>query len=173
MGGATALSLALDRPDLVFGLVLISPSLGGWDWSDEWNTYWDRIVAAACGGDMAYAKQLWAAHPMFAASLETPGVADAFHAAVERFAGRQWITDPKSPSPPDVERLHGLQPPTLLLSGGRDAPDLQLIADIIETAAPDVRRIHAPEAGHLLHQENPDECAAQIAAFLDSVSPGA
>jgi 2-succinyl-6-hydroxy-2,4-cyclohexadiene-1-carboxylate synthase len=49
-----------------------------------------------------------------------------------------------------------------LLTGACDLPDFRLIADIIEAAAPDIRRIDYAGAGHMLPLERPSEVAAAI-----------
>ena len=67
---------------------------------------------------------------------------------------------------PDVERLHRLNAPTLLLTGGRDFADLLLMAELIAACGQDVRRIDRPALGHMLHVEDPAGCAEEIAGHL-------
>ena len=40
MGGAVALNFALDHPQRVRRLVLISPAITGWEWSEDWRALW-------------------------------------------------------------------------------------------------------------------------------------
>jgi pimeloyl-ACP methyl ester carboxylesterase len=108
MGGGIALSFALDHPARVRSLVLVSPQIGGWEWSQPWHQRWHPIVDAARSGRLREAKQLWWDHPMFASTRETDA-ADALRDEIERFAGRQWIGDSHALIMPDVERLHELR----------------------------------------------------------------
>lgn len=163
-GGAIAANFAIDHPDRVDRLVLIAPALMGWEWSDDWRRHWRAMVTAARGGDMAQARSLWWEHPLFACCREgAPGA--ALQHEMAQFAGRQWINDPQHRVLPDIERLHCIQAPTLLLTGGHDLPDFHLIADLLTAAVPDIRRIDYPDAGHMLPLEQPSRIAAEIAAF--------
>ena len=164
LGGGVALGFALDHPDKVRRLVLISPQISGWEWSAPWRAAWARITRAAHAGRMDEARLLWAAHPLFAAM---PAVATAaLNDEIGRFAGRQWVRDNHAEVLPDIERLHTLRVPTLLLTGERDMAEFRLMADIIAASSEHVRRADIPGAGHMLHLERPEECARHIEAFL-------
>lgn len=166
MGGGVALNFALSHPDRVSRLVLISPAMVGWEWSEEWRALWRGTTNAARGGDMDLARQNWFDHPMFAALRRGPAAAAHLLASIEAYPGRQWIRDDQRDELPDIDRLHSLAMPCLLLSGALDMPDLHLIADVLAGAGPQVRRIDYPDAGHMLHLERSDEVARAIADFL-------
>lgn len=161
MGGGVALNFALSHPDRVSRLILISPAIVGWEWSTEWRGLWREVSRAARDGNLALAQERWFQHPMFAVLRESEA-ADELRHAIDAYHGRQWIRDPQRMELPDVDRLHTLAMPTLLLSGERDVADMRLIADVIEGAAPDVRRIDFAGAGHMLHIERPKEVVAAI-----------
>jgi pimeloyl-ACP methyl ester carboxylesterase len=166
MGGGVALNFALDHPQRVRRLILISPTLVAWEWSDAWLSLWRPIVTHACRGEMDEAKRLWWEHPLFGPTRNSPGAA-ALRESIQRFSGAQWIGDAHRLMLPDVERLHLLSTPTLLLTGARDYEDFRVIAALIEASAGDLERIDHPERGHLLHLEDPQGCAREIGAFLD------
>ena len=115
----------------------------GWRWSRDWRTRWRDVAALVRAGDIDAARSLWWAHPMFDAVRETSGAGD-LREALDRYHGRQWLGDDQRPELPDIERLHTLRTPTVLLSGGRDVEDMRLIADTISAAAPNVERIDPP-----------------------------
>lgn len=161
MGGGVALNFALSHPTRVSRLILLSPAMVGWEWSAEWRGLWREVLHAARDGDLALARARWFEHPMFAVVRESDA-ADELRQAIDAYHGRQWFRDPQRMELPDVDRLHTLAMPTLLLSGERDVADMRLIADVIEGAAPDVRRIDFAGAGHMLHIERPKEVVAAI-----------
>jgi pimeloyl-ACP methyl ester carboxylesterase len=167
LGGSVALNFALDHPQRVRRLVLISPGLTAWDWSEEWRVLWRTIVEAAQARDMARARELWWAHPLFATARALPVVAQKLRETLEAYSGAIWAEgDREEPALPDLDRLPFLQVPTLLLTGGADWPDFRLVADLIEAAAPDVRRIDYAGAGHMLNLERPGDVSAEVIRFL-------
>ncbi len=164
-GGATALNFALRHPGRVRRLVLVSPGMVAWEWSDDWRWYWRSVTDLARAGDMDAARELWWRNPLFDSTRDGPA-GPAVRAEVMRYAGHHWLADPHVRALPDVEQLHHLQVPTLLLTGGLDLPDFRLIADLIAGSAPQVERVDFPRLGHLLHSEDPAACARHISAFL-------
>lgn len=163
MGGGVALNFALSHPERVSRLILISPAMVGWEWSAEWKALWRAVSDAARAGDMALARERWWEHPMFAMVRESDAAGE-FRQALDSYHGAQWVRDHQRDALPDIDRLHALATPTLLLTGERDFADLRLIADVIAGTAPDVRRIDFAGAGHMLHLERPAEVAAAILA---------
>ena len=164
-GGAVALHFALEHPERVRRLVLVSPALTGWQWSDEWKAHWRAASAAARGGDMAEARRRWATHPMFAEAMAGPEAGELI-AAITAFSGQQWLSDPALPEVSDVDRLGQLTAPTLLLSGERDFADFHGIAALLQAGIPDLRTVSFPTAGHMLNLEAPAAVAREIATHL-------
>lgn len=165
MGGGVALNFALSHPGRVSRLVLVSPAMVGWEWSDEWKGQWRAVSRAARAGDLALARELWWQHPMFAMVREADAGAE-LRRAIEAYHGRQWARDSQRDEWPDIDRLSTLATPTLLLTGAHDIADMRLIAEVIEATAPDVRRIDYAGAGHMLHIERAAEVAEAVARFV-------
>lgn len=165
LGGATALNFALDHPERVRRLVLVSPLMVGWSWSADWIERWKTIGRAARAGDLALARDLWWHHPLFDAVRESP-TAPAMRASIEAFHGRQWVQDSHRTALPDSERLGELTMPTLLLTGERDTLDFRMIADAIAAMGQAVTRIDHAGAGHMLNFEIPGVIAREIEGFL-------
>lgn len=165
MGGAVALNFALSYPDRVRKLILISPGVVAWEWSEAWRKLWRAITSKAREGDMDSARELWWQHPLFATTRASEA-GPLLRESIQRFSGAQWIRDYEKGALPDIERLHALSADTLLLSGQRDFEDFRLIADLIEASAPNITRIDWADGGHLLNLENPEGCAREILSFI-------
>lgn len=161
LGGATAINFAIDHPERVERLIAVSPALVAWEWSEEWRERWRAISRAARAGDMAEARRLWWEHPLFA-TTRASDAADELRRSINAYSGRVWVKDPQRRTVPDVERLHLIKAPTLLLTGELDLPDFRLIADLLEASVPDIRRIDYAGAGHMLPLERPGEVTAAI-----------
>ena len=166
MGGGIALNFALEYPQRVARLALISPAMIGWEWSDAWRVLWRPIATQARAGALDQARQSWWQHPLFDTIRRTPE-AEALRESILRFSCTPWMRDHHEPLLPDIERVHTLQMPTLLMSAGRDLEDFRLIADLVAASASDVvERIDFPDCGHLIHLEDPQGCAARISEML-------
>ncbi len=165
MGGAVALNFALEHPQRVRRLVLISPAIMAWEWSEDWRQLWRPIADRARAGAMDAARELWWLHPLFD-TVRDSAAGPALRKSIDRFGGCQWLADAQLPSLPDVERLYSLQPPTLLLSGGRDLADFRLMADLLENTVTGLQRVDFPDCGHMLHLEAPAEVARHLRRFL-------
>ncbi len=165
MGGAVALNFALDHPQRVRRLVLISPAITGWEWTEDWRALWRPVMEQARDGNMEAARELWWQHPLFETTRNCDA-GPALRASIDRFAGRQWLADHQRSELPDLDRVHSLAVPTLLLTGERDFSDFLLIADLLTGAARKVRRVTFSAAGHLLQMEQPRAVARELRAFL-------
>ncbi len=166
MGGGIALNFALEHPDRVARLILISPAIVGWEWSESWRALWRPIAAQARAGALDEARQSWWQHPLFDTTRVGPA-ADALRDSIMRFSCAPWIRDDHEPLLPDIERVHTLRMPTVLMSAGRDLDDFRLIADLIAASAGEVvQRVDFPECGHLIHLEDPQGCAARVREAL-------
>ena len=165
MGGAIAVNFALNHPQRVNKLALISPALVAWEWSDQWRALWRPLVEHARNGEMDKARQCWWRHPLFDITRQTPA-AQKLHDSIMAYSGRHWIHDNQRRELPDVERIHRLTAPTLLLTGERDMQDFRLVADLLEASVPYLQRVHFPGLGHSLQLEDPAGVTRQLLLFL-------
>jgi 2-succinyl-6-hydroxy-2,4-cyclohexadiene-1-carboxylate synthase len=154
MGGRLCLHLALDRPDLIERLVLVSATAGIDD---------DAARAARRGADEALAERLerdgldaflawWVGQPMFA-GLPDPGLADRRRNTVHGLATslRRAGTGTQQPLWP---RLAALDIPVLLVAGAGD-PKFVAAAERMAALLPHSTLAVVAGAGHTVHLEQP------------------
>lgn len=183
MGGRIALHVALQRPDLVSRLVVISASAGIADEARRAERRGrdadlaDRIEGIGIAGFI----DEWLALPMFAGLARR----DAAWRQADR-AARLVNTAPglagalrglgQGTLPFVGDRLRELPMPVLLIAGAGDAPYAAHAASMA-ALIPDAGVVIVPDAGHAVVGERPEVVAAAVATFLNRGSadsiPGA
>ncbi len=162
MGGRLALQLALDAPEIVRRLVLVSTTAGIDDEADRAARRADDAALAATiehDGVDAFLER-WLAQPLFASvRSDAPGVADRrlFTAAQLAGALRDLGTGEMTPL---WDRLGELAIPVLVVHGMHDAK-FTAIAHRLAGAIPGAR-LAAVECGHAIPLERPAELAALL-----------
>lgn len=174
MGGWIATHFAITRPARVSALVLLSSALGGWEWSPEWKALWSALRERAAEAGMAAARQLWLAHPLFAAARASATTARQLEAMVAAYSGWHWCNaDPQRDIEiPDMQQLDLIAAPTLVVSGERDLEDFQLIAEVLRHAIPAAQGLQLPGVGHLLNIEAPAPLNRAVLDFLAAAPAG-
>jgi len=170
MGGRLCLQLALDRPELVEHLVLISASPGIAD---------DAERAARRASDEALAREIerdgvdaflerWLAQPLFASlPRAAAGIEDRRAAnTVDRLA-HQLVMLGQGSQPDNWPRLGELRMPVLLIAGALDTKYVD-IAHRMGKAIANARVEIVDGAGHACHLERPDDVAHRLTSWLET-----
>ena len=172
MGGRLALRLAVDHPDLVRALVLVSASPGLADAAER---------AARRAADDALADEIehmgveaflerWLAQPLFAGVPQgAPGLSERRRLGASDLASclRDLGTGVQEPL---WDRLADLAMPVALVTGTRDAK-FEGIANAMAALIPCCTRVRV-EGGHSLPLEAPEDLAAAIGAFVYELAAG-
>lgn len=168
MGARVALRFALDHPNDAKSLTLIDPALEGFSWSEEWTSKSAEISAAARGGDIRAAKQLWLGHDLFAPARRDPNLANALSEMVERYSGWHWMNaDPaRRPNCAAIGLLATVSCPTLVILGELDLPDFQGIARRLAAEIPGATLRIIAGAGHMANMEAPAQVNELLLAHL-------
>jgi 2-succinyl-6-hydroxy-2,4-cyclohexadiene-1-carboxylate synthase len=167
MGGRLALRLALDRPDLVRALVLVSSTAGIAD--EQART--DRIAADEAlavsvqrdGVDAFLAR--WLAQPLFAGvPPDAPGLRER-RGLSEHYVAHCLRVLGAGAMEPMWDRLAELRMPIALVTGRGDAKYDKLALSMLERLRGDVVHIRL-DGGHALPLEQPAVLGGFIASFV-------
>jgi 3-oxoadipate enol-lactonase len=159
-GGRIAIAAAIERPERVSALVLVASGIAGRplnvEGTPEQEARWD---AAEASGDVAQLVELdleiWA--PM--------GADDELRAMFVENAEASNADDPVVEQP-SVGRLGEIRAPTLVVTAGRDVPDLDDIGDMLAREIPGAGRAVIEEADHMVQWRAPQELAQLVLRFL-------
>ncbi|QXC61678.1 alpha/beta fold hydrolase [Aquihabitans sp. G128] len=173
MGGRLALRLALDRPDLVRGLVLLGAT-AGIDDPDQRAARRDADGALADrlerDGVDAFLRT-WLAQPLFADLAPAPDDLAARKAnSPAGLASSLRLAGTGTMDPPWWPELAASSVPTLVLAGGRDAKftalGQRLAHELGAGAGASARFATLPGVGHAAHLQAPEAFASLVRAFV-------
>lgn len=172
MGGRLCLEVALRRPELVEGLVLVSATAGIAD---------DDERAARLEADRALARHAravgvevflteWLAQPLFASLPTDAGqIAERAAAHTADSIAHQLVDLGQGAQEPHWDALGDLDVPVMVLTGEQDAK-YDAIGDAMFEAIPDCLRLRLP-GGHALPLEQPAAVAAALTTFVHDLTP--
>ncbi len=157
LGGWMATRLALDRPDLVERLVLVSS--GGYRDQD-----WDRILETTTVRDMGGVERMYRA--LFRRTPLTWKMSRAgFLAAYRSRAVRHVLETATEDDTFDAADLGRLEMPVALIWGEHDGLFSTATARAMEQAIPRAELTVIPDRAHAIHWEAPAEMVRAILAF--------
>ncbi|MFM7061186.1 MAG: alpha/beta fold hydrolase [Actinomycetes bacterium] len=172
MGGRLCLEVAVQRPELVEGLVLVSATAGIAD---------DAERAARLAADRALADHVrdvgvetflaeWLAQPMFATlPVDAAQIAERAAAHTVDSIAHQLVDLGQGAQEPHWDALGDLDVPVMVLTGEQDAK-YDAIGDAMFEAIPDCLRLRLP-GGHALPLEQPAAVAAALTTFVHDLAP--
>ena len=174
LGGRHALEVALRRPDVVHGLVLLGATAGIDDPAERAaRRASDEAVAATIEADGVPAfVERWLANPLFAGlPRERAGVAERLTNTAVGLAEslRRAGTGTQEPS---WDRLDHLGMPVLVLAGELDAKFTALGGRLASSIGGGTRFVPIAGAGHTAHLEAPEAFLAELVSFLRAVAGG-
>jgi 2-succinyl-6-hydroxy-2,4-cyclohexadiene-1-carboxylate synthase len=168
MGGRIALRLALDRPELVSALVLVSATPGIEDQTarDE-RIASDEALAVSVERDGVDAfLERWLAQPMFAnVPPDAPGLSERASLSAGYVAHCLRVLGTGTMEPM-WDRLAELEMPVALVTGKTDAKFEKIALSMLERMRGDVVHIRL-DGGHALPLEQPAVLGGFIGSFVD------
>lgn len=173
--GSIAIDTALEFPDRAAGLAWVCGGIGGAELEEtpEELALGAREEALAAARDFAglaaFDVEVWIDGRGRPDGQGPPAVRDLVRRMTyETYVQEKPYGDPIQLDPPAATRLGDLRVPVLAIVGTFDQPGPAAQAALLETAAPDVRRIDV-DTGHLPNLERPEWFTETLLAFLGEV----
>lgn len=166
IGGQIAINFAAIFPDRVKRLILIGPSLDGYEWSKEYQA-WSADLFSEPNADTMARKIMGSGMCVVISGMTE--IADSLMEVVRHNTGKilTWKSaDVRWSTPPGIQLLGQIQAPTLVLIGDRDISDIYEVGKILEKSIPNVHVENVPGADHMMNFERPDYLNQQVMDFL-------
>lgn len=168
MGGRLALQLALDRPDQVRGLVMVSASPGIADRAARRRRYLEDMALAdwiETNGRERFLER-WLSQPVFSGL-------DPAHARLHRLTSAAAIASQlrrlgQGVQLPLWDRLHELNVPTLLVAGERDPKYVAIVAEMLADIGMNAEVEIVPNCSHAVATEWPGAVASLLEEFVSA-----
>lgn len=178
LSGATILDFALDYPEQVKALVVVSAIPNGFDLQGEPPRYMFEMFGALQSGDLETASELqmriW-----FDGMFREPTDVDvnlrkAVKAMNQIALDKHGITIGNSPAPnplepPAINRLADITQPTLLIAGKLDHPEVLRAQTVMQEAMPDATTHIISATAHLPNMEQSSEFNQVVTDFLNRI----
>ena len=171
MGGRIVVDVALEHPDIVSALILVTASVSGYDFEAEAPPQWDEMVSALKAGDFSRAAeldcQIWVDGPQ-----RNPEDVDlqvrerVIEMDLVALANESRQLGQEIRQPPAANRLGEIKVPTLIIAGKLDQPDLMQVAEAMHATLPDSEFIRMDGVAHLPNMEKPQEFNQLVMDFL-------
>lgn len=177
LGGRVALEVAVARPALVAGLVLVSPALPGHGWSEDVSSFGDAEDEALDAGDVDAAVELnlrmWFDGPGRTSAAVDP-IRRASVAVMQRRAFElQRAADTEDMEEllvPDLpERLAEITVATVIIVGEHDASDFWAIGEQIAATLSNAQFHLLAGTAHVPYYERPEVFDPVLVTALDDL----
>lgn len=169
LGGRTAIDLAIEHPELVDRLVLVSSGLSGFQFSADYQqAVVDVLGPLATGNEHGFVEAFLDSTLGPRAEEAQPLVARMLIDNQSLFTGGAAFL--QTVEPPALERLAAIIAPTLVLAGEFDHPDIRAIASLLAAAIENAREVVIAGAGHMANLDAPEEFNRVVLDFLRAPS---
>lgn len=152
-GGTIAPHFAIQHPERVKSMVLISPGLIGYKWSKEIMGYFQKFQTCLRNGKNSNALDLLYWKTVYGPHREQEGMEDICDKLGEMFS--HALTIPRlgslKPFSFEIKQLGQIKAPSLIMVGEKDFTDYHEIAQIYKKEVPNSEILMINESGHLLN----------------------
>jgi pimeloyl-ACP methyl ester carboxylesterase len=171
-GARVAVDFTLAHPDLVKGLILVSPVVSGFQPGGEVRQFGEEEDALLNAGRVEEATELnlrmWVDGPQRDPDRVSPAIREQVgEMQLQAFT----MPEPENVSwkrldPPALARLADIHQPTLIVSGALDVPSFLQLAEHLAEEIPQAQRVVLPEVAHMLTMEIPEDFTELMMAFI-------
>jgi pimeloyl-ACP methyl ester carboxylesterase len=178
MSGEVALDLALEYPQMVSALVVVSAVPSGFELQGQPPRYLIEMMTAVQQGDLALASELqnriWIDGPFREPDQVDPVIrqraAEMNRIALANATWSKADGAPPNPlDPPAAQRLNQVRVPALVIAGALDHPEILRAADVMAAAIPGASKRIIPDSAHLPNMEQPAIFNQIVLGFLDEL----
>ena len=157
MGAQTSLEYALRYPDDAAALILISPILLAWTFSDDALVYFTHVVKTARKDGLDKAKKIMLDSKLLRHTSTSPNAGHILETMINDYSGFHLLHDSpnKQLHPPMVEQLKNINMPILALAGDQEWSETREILNLISKNIPHADARIIKGAGHLINIEDP------------------
>ncbi len=175
MSGEIALDFALEHPQKVAALVLVSAIPGGFEMQGEPPLEFLEMVEAMQQRDVEKAAELqnrlWIDGPFRQPDQVDPRLrqraAEMSRIALANDTFRKADYGPVNPlHPPAAQRLGEVDKPVLIIAGALDNPEVVRASEVMAAGIPGSRKVILPGCAHLPNMEQPEEFNRVVLEFL-------
>lgn len=178
LGGGAVLDFALEHPEMVLGLVMVSTVPGGFEFQGEPPAELLEMVGAMQKQDLARVAELqmrlWIDGPFRQPHEVSPAVRQRAAAMNQMpVQNATWVLEmePVNPlSPPAAQRLQHLHVPTLVVAGALDNPEILRAAEMMATEIKGAQIAVLQGAAHTPNMEKPAEFNRIVMDFMQGVN---
>lgn len=166
MGGSTAIGFAFKYAERMKSLSLISTGAAGHSPGKKIGIL-DEIAQSQ---GIEAAKEKWLEWILTWFKGRDPKIGQLMHDMTRDHSGAIWL-DPmrgKYPRTKDLDNVHRIQAPTLIIAGRHDKTFLELSEELNQKIE-NSRLIVLEKAGHMLNLEFPDEFNVELQNFIESI----
>ena len=167
-GGAVALEMALQAPETIASLTLVSAVLGGHHRSQSCIDDLLRSQAQAKHGDLRGAQQTWIENPLFQQISQQPSSKAAIVEMVETYRGWHWLHGAKCLNMKAINHLDQIKVPTLAMVGQLDLIDFHQMAECLADGIDQVELMRFDSNGHMINMEAPETFNNALLGFLEN-----
>ncbi|MFD1414474.1 alpha/beta fold hydrolase [Oceanobacillus jeddahense] len=166
MGGQIATDFSLEYPEYVSELIVIAPALTGYNYSQDFVDYMNKVTAVAPDIEkMIEISQSAPSYRVVQASPHKELTDEMLRHHIKRMF--QWPAfELIWPHPPAAERLGELTVKTLFIIGTEELPDNLRVADYFRKHS-DARTVEISGADHMVTLTHPEELYHHIKEFLE------
>jgi pimeloyl-ACP methyl ester carboxylesterase len=171
-GGEIITNFALEHPEQVKSLVLVSSLVGGYELQGEPPAQLMALFGALQAGQIEEAAALTTQVFLLGEQRKEADLARDLRDSVSAMAlqaiknGAFMQADADTPQPAAMQRLGEISVPTLLIVGSYDNPAIAKAAGEISKALPNAQFVAIDKAAHLLNMEAPQAFNQTLRDFL-------